>query len=67
MEKEGPLDDVSGLMSQVRAVSWRDSIQLQEQGLVSPENHEAEDEAGEVQHRDGRTEHHDDPDHGNQL
>lgn len=67
VDEQRPLDDVARLMRQVRTESWRDAVELEEQGLVSPVDDEAEHKTGEVEDWDGRREHHNDPDHGNQL
>jgi len=60
---QGPLDDRPSAMSQVRAVTRRRLVELQQQEFVTPVSEEAKKDTGEVECGDSRREHHNDPDH----
>ena len=45
----------------------RQLVELEVESLIRPVCDEAEESAGQVQHRDGSSEHHNDPDHGDYL
>lgn len=64
---ERPLDDAAGLVRQVRTVTGRQAVVLDEQQLVGPVGRQTEQSARQVEHGHDGGEHHDGPDHGDVL
>lgn len=63
MYDQGPLNDLTGLVCQVRAVARRNLPILDEHNLVRPVGNETKQETGKIDGWDGGREGHNDEDH----
>ena len=67
MAQKGPFNDVPGFVRERGAMFGRQLVELEIKRLICPVSDEAKQEASDIEDRDCYSEHHDNPDHGNEL
>lgn len=67
MAQKGPFNDASGFVGESGAMFGWQLIEFEIKCLIRPVGDETKQEASDVEDRDSNSEHHDNPDHGNEL